>query len=134
MSSKSKRRKLNDLNHELFCEWNNCSLVFNDLSLYLQHLHKVHIKQDLGKQTQSENQSENQSEDQSEDQSENQPDNQSDNQFFECQWIGCEENNFDNYSQFCLHVSYHGFHQKLMSTGLTIMKELGIKLILRFIY
>ncbi len=97
----SKRRKLNEINHELFCEWNDCSLVFNDLTLYLQHLREVHTKQ-------------------------NNINNDSNSQTFDCLWIGCEENKFDNYSQFCLHVSYHGFHQKLMSTGLALMRELGL--------
>ncbi|XP_054165449.1 histone H4 transcription factor-like [Oppia nitens] len=91
-------RQPNEDQLELFCEWSDCHKVFNDLTIYLQHLHQNHSKED---QTNCDNQS------------------------LSCQWIGCEENHFDNYSQFCLHVSYHGFHQKLMSYGLQIMKTLG---------
>ena len=78
---------------ELSCEWTDCNQVFYDLTLYLQHIHKSHIN-------------------------EYNPgfDDETDRSY-SCQWIGCEENRFDNYSQFCLHVSYHGFHQKLMSNG-----------------
>ena len=87
---------------ELSCEWTDCNQVFYDLTLYLQHIHKSHIN-------------------------EYNPgfDDETDRSY-SCQWIGCEENRFDNYSQFCLHVSYHGFHQKLMSNGLAIMKTLGL--------
>lgn len=87
---------------ELSCEWTDCNQIFNDLSLYLQHIHENHINEH------------NQELDDESDYS------------YSCQWIGCEENRFDNYSQFRLHVSYHGFHQKLMSNGLAIMKTLGL--------
>ena len=92
---------------ELFCEWTDCNQVFNDLTLFLQHINKCHINEDNCLNP-------------------NPGDNETITSSYSCQWIGCEESSFENYSQFCLHVSYHGFHQKLMSNGLSIMKTLGL--------
>ncbi|CAG2177221.1 unnamed protein product [Oppiella nova] len=90
---------------ELFCEWSDCHKVFTDLTIYLQHLREIHANCDQNKDLLTDEDSD---------------------QSFSCQWIGCEENNFENYNQFCLHISYHGFHQKLMSNGLSIMKTLAV--------
>ncbi|CAG2111171.1 unnamed protein product [Medioppia subpectinata] len=115
MSSGRKRGSDGRQAMELFCEWTDCHKVFNDLVLYLQHLREVHTSCDTNSDKDNQNNDINADEDHEEET----------NREFSCRWIGCEENHFDNYSQFCLHVSYHGFHQKLMSNGLSIMKTLG---------
>lgn len=97
--SLEKRRKLNPkCEYKLWCEWQDCNEFYDDLTQYLQHVH-LHCNQN----------------------------NDYSSSDLACNWTGCGEIAFNNESEFKLHLSFHGFHHKLMSFGLNVMKEIAEK-------
>lgn len=103
MKRKRSRNKLFEKSKcDLWCEWENCSYTIDDLALFLTHI-RNHV--DFVIQSQS-------------DLDENEME-------LACAWTGCEDGNYKSYDEFRLHMSYHGFHTKLMSYGLITIKELA---------
>lgn len=89
---------------ELYCEWQGCpsdATPFSAISDFLFHL-KRHSSQTVAATVETENVQE-----------------------INCGWHGCGESNFETSGEFHLHVSYHGFHSKLMAWGLVVLDELS---------
>lgn len=77
---------------ELVCEWVSCGERFTDRSLYLSHINRSHVRGTIG------------------------PD--SDFSRTRCQWKGCYEDcEFVSLEHLQLHLSFHAFHNQLMSIG-----------------
>ncbi|RWS07129.1 hypothetical protein B4U79_01612 [Dinothrombium tinctorium] len=94
--------RLDSLDLQLFCEWNECETpAFDDLALFLSHIKSHCDSMHLV----------------SADDSNETP--------LGCCWNGCNEDEFSDKLQLYLHISYHGFHTKLMSRGSALIKRIS---------
>lgn len=87
---------------DLICEWNGCQEhKHSNVNAFLTHL-RSHCDQAM-KDGEQEG-------------------------VLSCGWFGCDEITFESRRQLQVHVSFHGFHTKLMSFGYVLMKQLSEEL------
>ncbi|XP_015782882.1 histone H4 transcription factor [Tetranychus urticae] len=94
------KKKRDNLEVNLVCEWSGCTdPQHHDVDSFVEHL-KGHIDHVI---TAHETQ----------------------NAGLICEWSGCSEESFSSPNELKVHISYHGFHTKLMSFGLLEMKSIS---------